>query len=316
MQLYKSRDFSAFFADSFTFLKENGKHFFKHYFIINGALLIVLAALGYVFSAYFMQDVFNSAYGLGDSNKFESLVTENTALFILLIIAFVLIAFFFSAISYAYSPIYFKLYEKNNNSNFETSDIINSYKTHLSKIIKFVILGFLLAIPLAIAFGIAGLILTVTIIGISLLPLLVGLFSGLYNATFLEYLDNKRGFLDSFGYAWTIITSKFWPAVGCMGIFYVMAYIIQISLSIIQSAFNIGATLTIPTVDNLDVGDTESSMAIIILTAILYIISFVASFILNAILQINQSIVYYGVKEDNDNINLKNDIDLIGSSEA
>ena len=40
------------------------------------------------------------------------------------------------------------------------------------------------------------------------------------------------------------------------------------------------------------------------------------SFIINAILQINQSIVYYGVKEDNDNLNLKNDIDLIGTSEA
>ena len=180
----------------------------------------------------------------------------------------------------------------------------------------FVILGFLLAIPLGIAFGIAGMILMVTIIGILLIPLLIGLFSGLYNATLLEYLDNKRGFLDSFGYAWTIITSKFWHSVGCMGIFYFMAYVIQGSLSVLQSIFNLGATLTVPTINNLDEGDTESSITILIVTIVFFIVYFIISFIINAILQINQSIVYYGVKEDNDNVNLKNDIDLIGSSEA
>ena len=316
MQLYKSRDFSEFFADTFTFLKENGKHFFKHYLIINGAFLIVLAALTYVFSVYFLQDVFNSAYGFESNNQFEAIIKSNPILFVLLILVFVFVCFVFGAISYAYVPVYFKLYEKTNSSNFVTSEIVNFYKANMSKILVFIILGFILAIPLAIGFSIVGVILAITIIGILLLPLLIGLFSGLYNATLLEYFDNKRGFFDSFGYAWTIITSKFWHAVGCMGIFYFMAYIIQGSLSVLQSILNLGSALTIPSVDNLDVGDTGSSIGVIIITIVFFILYFVVSFVINAVLQINQSIVYYGVKEDNDNVNLKSDIDLIGSSDA
>ena len=95
MQLYKSRDFSAFFADTFTFIKENGKHFFKHYLIINGVFLIVLAAIAYVFSAYFLQDIFNSAYGFETTNQFEGIINENPILFILLILVFVVISLTF-----------------------------------------------------------------------------------------------------------------------------------------------------------------------------------------------------------------------------
>jgi len=315
MQLYKSRDFSEFFSDTFTFIKENGKHFFKHYFIINGALLLILAALGYVFSSYFLQDIFNSAYGLETSNRFETLITENTVLFAILILAFVFIGILFGAVSYIYTPIYFKLYEKNNNTNFETKDIINAFKTHLGKLILFIILSFFFGLVLLIPFGIVSVIVSITIVGMLLLPLIVGLYMGLFNATLLEYLEDKRGYFDSFGYAWTIITSKFWPAIGCMGIFYLMAYIIQISFSIIQSIFNLGTSLTIPINGNLDIGDTQASTAIVIVTIILYVVSFVVSFLVNAVLQINQSIVYYSVKEENDNINLKSDIDLIGTSE-
>lgn len=314
MQLYKSRDFSAFFSDTFTFLKENGKHYFKHYFIINGSFLLILAALGYAFSSYFLEDMFGSIGSLNTTNNFDTLINENPIMFIGLILAFIVIVFLFSIISYAYAPIYFKLYEKNNSSNFNTTDIIDYYKANTGKLLIFVILGFLLAIPLGIAFGIAAVILAITIIGFLLLPLLVGLFSGLYNATLLEYLDNKRGFIDSFGYAWTIITSKFWPAIGSMGIFVFMAYIVQISLSIIQSIINTGSALTIPT-NTINI-DSEISTTMLIITIIVYIITFVVSFIINGILQINQSIVYYSVKEDNDNVNLKSDIDLIGSSEA
>jgi len=50
MQLYKSRDFSAFFQDTFAFLKQNGKHYFKHYFIVNGIFLMILMVLGYFFT--------------------------------------------------------------------------------------------------------------------------------------------------------------------------------------------------------------------------------------------------------------------------
>ena len=46
MQLYKSRGFGEYFQDTFAFLKQNGKHLFKHFFIINGIFLLILMVIG------------------------------------------------------------------------------------------------------------------------------------------------------------------------------------------------------------------------------------------------------------------------------
>ena len=131
--------------------------------------------------------------------------------------------------------------------------------------------------------------------------------------TLLEYLDQKRSFFDSFGYAWSLITSKFWHAVGCMGIFYLMSYVVQMSLSLIQSGFNLTSQLTIP---NSGAVIEDSNLFFIIFTLVIFIITFFVGILLNTILQINQSIVYYGLKEDNEQVNTKSDIDLIGEDNA
>jgi hypothetical protein len=47
----------------------------------------------------------------------------------------------------------------------------------------------------------------------------------------------------------------------------------------------------------------------------IFLLTFLVSSILNVIVQINQGVVFYSLKEDNENINTKSDIDLIGSSE-
>ena len=47
MKLYQNRDFNSFFQDTFTFLKEHGKHFFTFFFTVSGALIILLAIVSY-----------------------------------------------------------------------------------------------------------------------------------------------------------------------------------------------------------------------------------------------------------------------------
>ena len=94
-----------------------------------------------------------------------------------------------------------------------------------------------------------------------------------------------------------------------MGIFYLMSYVVQMALSLIQSGFNLTSQLTIP---NKDVVVEDSNLVLIVVTLILFMITFFAGIILNTILQINQSIVYYGLKEDKEQVNTKSGIDLIG----
>ena len=75
MQLYKSRDFSAFFQDTFTFLKQNGKHYFKHFFIVNGIFLLILMVIGYFLTKFYSEFLFGGVLQGGNS-KFQQKLKE------------------------------------------------------------------------------------------------------------------------------------------------------------------------------------------------------------------------------------------------
>ena len=52
-----------------------------------------------------------------------------------------------------------------------------------------------------------------------------------------------------------------------------------------------------------------------IVMLVVFFITFIVGTILNDITQLNQGIVFYSLKEDNENINTKSVIDQIGSGE-
>ena len=62
-----------------------------------------------------------------------------------------------------------------------------------------------------------------------------------------------------------------------------------------------------------DADEISSFMTIMML--LIFFLSFVLGTILNNIVQLNQGIVFYSLKEENENINTKSEIDLIGSGE-
>jgi len=84
MQLYKSRGFSAFFQDTFSFIKQNGKHYFKHFFIVNGIFLLILMAIGYFITKFYSDFLFSGVLQGGNSNTvFDEYMNENFGFFIL-----------------------------------------------------------------------------------------------------------------------------------------------------------------------------------------------------------------------------------------
>ena len=182
------------------------------------------------------------------------------------------------------------------------------------KIFVFVICGILIAIPIGLVAGIVSFILLITIVGLFLLPVVLGAIALLYQATLMEYLENKKGFWESFGYAWTLMSSKFWAAIGSVGIFYFMSYIVQNVVALIPYLFFIVDMMAdIQPDGNPDPQELGKSMSILMVA--IFLLTFIVSSILNVIVQINQGVVFYSLKEDNENINTKSDIDLIGSGE-
>jgi len=313
MQLLKIRGFNEFFQDTFTFIKENGKHFFKHFFIVNGFFLVLLIGMFYVFMSSFLSKSF---IGFGENlniNTIDNFMNENFGWFVIFIAVFIIIALFAGIMSYAYTPIYLKLYNENNGSHFSTRKIINSYKFNTNKLIIFLFLGFLVAVPLSMITVIAMVILIFTIVGLLIMPFILGLFTLLFNNTLLEYLHEKNNFWNSMQYVWTLMTTKFWASAGSVGLFILMSYIIQFVLQIIYYLFTSIRSLTVLETANNNSFDLPPS--IIIFMIILFILQFITSILMSSVIQINQGIIYFSLKEEKENINTKSVIDQIGSNE-
>ena len=315
MQLYKSRGFGEFFQDTFSFLKQNGKHLFKHFFIVNGIFLLILMILGYFFTKFYSDIVFGGLLnGSSGASVIDEYMNENAGVFILLFLLFIIVALIAGIISYAYIPIYLKLYNDKGDRNFGTQDIIKCYKSNLGQLIIFLVCSIIIGIPIGITAGALSFILAITIIGILLLPLVLGGFLLFFQMSLMEYIEHKKGIWDCFGYAWKLITSKFWAAVGSVGLFYLMSYILQQIIAMIPYIFTmIGIFTSIEdgtTPDPQEVGGT-----LMVTMLAIFFLTFIVSSILSVVVQLNQGIVFYSLKEDAENINTKNDIDLIGTSE-
>lgn len=313
MQLYKSRDFGLFFQDTFAFLKQNGTHLFKNFFIINGIFLLILMVMGYFFSKFYMDVVFGGIIN-GNPNAIDDYMNENAGLFILLFLVFIIVGLVATVISYSFVPIYLKLFAEHGDKTFNAAEIINEYKTNIGKIFIFLICGIILAFPLTIVAGILLFVLAITLIGFLLMPLVIGGFSLLYQGTLMEYFQNKKSIWESFGYSWTLISTKFWPAVGCVGLFFLMSYIAQNVIALIPYFLFIVDMIT-ETQSGVNPDPQELGKSMTVMMVAIFLITFFVSSILNVIVQVNQGVVFYSLKEDNENINTKSDIDLIGSSE-
>ncbi len=312
MQLYKTRGFSEFFQDTFAFLKSNGKHFFKNYLIINGFFLIIMMVMMYFFTKFYTSVIFGGLMG-NNPTLVDDYMNDNLGLFIVLLIVFVVVALVAAVISFSFVPLYLKLFAERDGQHFGTSELVSAYKSNIGNIFIFLICGFILGIPLAIMMGIGMFILVITIVGMLLVPVLIGAFSLFYNMTLMEYIEKKRGIWDSFGYAWTLMTSKFWPAVGSVGLFFLMSYIIQSVFSMIPYIFGMASLFTTIESGTPNPEDVGYTMTIMMLAV--FFLSFFAGAILGVVVQLNQGIIFYSLKEDNENINTKSIIDQIGSGE-
>ena len=314
MQLYKSRGFSAFFQDTFSFIKQNGKHFFKHFFIINGIFLLILMVIGYFISKFYSEFLFSGVLQSGNNNTVvDDFMNENFGVFIILVIVFIVFGLIAGLISYSYTAIYLKLYSENDGKNFDTQQIIQVYKQNIGNLFVFLICSIIIGIPLMVVLGIGVFVLVITIIGFLLMPILLGACMLFYNMTLMEYLQQKRGIWDSFGYALTLMSKKFWAAVGSVGIFYLIAYVAQNVITMVPYLFFMGSMFT--TIPEGNTSPEEIGASFMVVMLVVFFITFIVGTILNNITQLNQGIVFYSLKEENENINTKSVIDQIGSGE-
>ncbi len=312
MQLYKSRGFSEYFSDTFLFVKKNGKHFFKNYFTIAGIPIVILMVLSYFFMKFYTEFLQNNILNSANTNLFENYINENGVLFIIIAIIFFIIALIIGVLNFSYTPIYLNLYEEYDGNNFGTKEIINSYKKNITKIILFVFASFLVAIPTVIIAGLVMTVLFIIIVGIPLILLVISLLSLFYHSAFLEYLQTKKGVFECFSYSLSLCFKKFWAAIGCVALFFLIIQVVQTIITLIPYLIGIFTMIVDSQNDiNNQEGNLTTMMTLMLFT---YLISFLLSIILTTFTQLNQGIIFFSLKEENENINTKSDIEQIGTS--
>lgn len=304
MQLLKRRNFSDQFNDTFTFLKLNGKHYFKNYFVINGIPILLMLLIIYFFmSSFYGLSTFG---GVDNSVIIEDYISNNLGMFIIVVLVFIIFAFVFAIIQYSYTPIYLLLYRDHNGIDFSAKEIYNQIvKKKLGKIVTFLLASLLLLIPTVIIGAIAGVILLITIVGIFFLFAAIMMF---YNNALVEYLDSDKGIFDCFGYSFELIKVNFWTNAGAIGLFLFMTSIVNGGTSLITTMLT--SLITANTIEA-----SEKSVIVMISLAASFVISQGISIFLQIVNQLAINMVYFSAKEEKENISRGSEIDKIGIGE-
>jgi len=304
MELLKRRKFSDIFNDTFTLIKEDGKHFFKNYFILNGLPLLFFLILVYFLSTTF--------YGLGtfqQGDSFEIFLdyTQNNAvLFTIIGILSFIVAFIFAIIQYSFVPIYLMLYQEHHGSNFSYKEIFDvMFKQKIGKIIIFIFASMLVFILIAIPLVIILLVSIFTIVGAFFVLAFVAIW---FNNALMEYLNSNKGVFACFSYGYQLILVRFWDYVGAIGLFILMTSFISGGLSLVT-------TILTTVLSANAASSSERGLFLTIAMIFSFVLSKMVSIFVQTVVQLAQGIVYFSAKEESENIQTKSEIDKIGLGE-
>ncbi|ALM48286.1 hypothetical protein AMR72_04855 [Flavobacterium psychrophilum] len=311
-QLYKSRNFNAIINDTFGFFKTEGKNYIKNYIIINGGLLLVLAVLAFIIGKVFFENLFFGAAGQDSADMAGEYFSENFGFMVGLGVLTGILILLVTIINYSYPVIYLKLLETNEKP--DTKQLISAIKKILGKAVLFSLLSLITFVPLAIPLFAASALMIVLVITIPVAIALFAAYTCWIYLTFYDYLSTDNGYFTSMGNGWKMLFKNFWAHMGSTAIFYVILYIFQMLLMflgfIIESITGLVDSSTNP-LGKMDSAEALSFFGILVLIGFLIYV-FVA-FIVGNLILVNQGIIYYSCREQQENKSLYKDIDLIGS---
>ena len=309
-QLFKKRDFSDYVSDTFQFFRETGKHYLKNYFTICGILLMVLVILSYfLFQVYF--DFFLNFGRLNNNQDFiQSYIENHLAIIILGAVFMFLFIILLSMLNYSIPVIYMDLYAKNNGNNFETKDILAKFKSQFGRIFIFFLGLIFIVTPILILVFALLVLLCFIIVGIPLLLLAIPTVVSWITLSFYEYLNHDKSFFKALGSGFTHIKNQYFPNIGSLMIMYIIVQITMSVFTMIPYAFGMASVFT----STQNGSEPEGAISTVkIMITIVMVVSILMSYILNNLLFINQGLVYYSRRENDENISSKDSIDLIGS---
>ncbi|MDI9309912.1 MAG: hypothetical protein QM535_06825 [Limnohabitans sp.] len=311
-QLYKDRKFGDYISDTIDFFKKLGKHYFKNYFVINGVFLMILCVLFYFFGKLFSELAFSQH--LTNDNYMRNYIAQNGLIFSLSAIVLVLLMIIMGMLCYAFPTIYAKLYQEKG-SNFETKDIINSFKEHFGRLILFPIASFFIIFPIIVIIFFFNVFLSFLIIGIPLFFITIPAMIVFVSLCFNDYIIEKNDFFKALGNGFKMLFNNFWPTTGATLITFFIIYILQMIITITPSLLGEASFFTTGNDFINTFGQNDSFNSLSILMVFILILSMLVGLIFQNFLFIQQVLIYYSQVENKELKQSNDELELIGNGE-
>lgn len=269
----------------------------------------MICAIYYLlFKVYF--EILFSAIGGSEVGYIEQNLNNNLPLVVLLVSILFVVGVLAFIVNLSFPVIYTQLIAERK-TDFDTREIIGVMKKQIGKYFIFLIGSIFIFLPIMLVAAFISALLIFVIIGIPIMLILIPFVIGWMNLTLYFYLNESIGFFEALGKGFNGMTKNFWPAVFSN---LIMLVIIQVILSIITMIpYMIYIfSFIVPAVEN-NADPTESIMGIGMVFLVLMIVSVILNIFLSNLIWINNGMLYYSLKETENNTQTIDDIDLIGT---
>lgn len=310
--LFKKRKFSDYFTDTIDFFRTSGKHYFKNYFIIIGGFLIALVVLIYFISTSYMEVLFSTVNNQTfNENFFYDYFSEHAVLYISVFVILFLLAVILTMISITYPVIYLQLLEEQKTSDFSTKSIVAALKANIGRLLLFFIGMLFVLLPLSILlFGLTFMLVFI-LIGIPLLIILFPAFMSWIALSYHEYIIKKVSFFASLKTGFRMLKQQFWVIVGTTILMMIIVQMLQGMVTLIPYILGM---IMLFTSDSEVINDPRAiQSSVSVLFVVIMVLSVLMSYICNNFILINQGLIYYSIREENENNAANNEIDAIGT---
>lgn len=310
--LFQKRDFSSLVSDTFTFLKLEGKNYFKHFFKLCGIPLFLVLIFIYLLADMGISSAVSAKYqGSNPDLIIQTLFEEHLGLAIVALLGIVVVGIIMGIVCYSFPALYLKNMAEAEPGQADQSKIGKQLMEKLGAIIVFGLGTTFLILPLIAILAFVSTLLAFILIGIPILILMMPTVYAVLTLAFYEYLTKNVGFFQAYGTAIRYVRYNFWSIIGNAFIFYMVTTLITLIPSMLIQFVILGGSVLFDT-ENL-----ENSMMVSAITwgvVLLYFVYILIGTFAQNIMFINQGIIYYSEREKIENRFTKSKIDSIGST--
>ncbi|QIG89838.1 DUF4013 domain-containing protein [Chryseobacterium sp. POL2] len=322
MQIFQERNFGNLVSDTFNFFRIYGKDYFKSYFIINGALLLIMTLLSIFFYREFFMQIFVANAG-GESYLFESYFSNNWPILVLVGgIAFILL-FIIAVVVYTF-PIFYMKRLGENQTKISTDNLLTDMRKNVGKFFMFCLLTVIIVMPVMMIFIAISSFLMMILIGFFLFILMMPAFYNVLYLTLYDYMSTDKGYFAALSYSARSVfgnmfdssRTRFWKYWGSTLVLGIIIYIISMAFSMIPYFMIIGNMSLNPNYDQINDPSTIFSGVMGIVFFVSYGISVLISSIVYNLMAVNAGFMYYDSRKDLHRELDINEIDTIGQVDA